>query len=73
MSCSAGHAFLTRLIRSRLSLLFIPLFEMQGGVGFARNIIFKNVKMHNVTNPIIIHQHYCDTAKKECPTPVEVT
>ncbi|XP_050386259.1 polygalacturonase [Argentina anserina] len=32
----------------------------QGGSGYAKNIRFKNVLMHNVTNPIIIDQHYCD-------------
>ncbi|GLT62293.1 hypothetical protein SLA2020_349410 [Shorea laevis] len=32
----------------------------QGGSGYAKNIIFQNVLMHNVTNPIIINQNYCD-------------
>lgn len=32
----------------------------QGGSGYAKNIVFKNVLMNNVTNPIIIDQHYCD-------------
>ncbi|KAM7505483.1 hypothetical protein LguiB_004387 [Lonicera macranthoides] len=36
----------------------------QGGRGSASNIKFQNVEMHNVKNPIIIDQHYCDL-----PTP----
>lgn len=36
---------------------------MQGGSGFAKDILFQNVEMRNVTNPIIIDQHYCDQEK----------
>ncbi|KAH7570651.1 hypothetical protein JRO89_XS05G0151100 [Xanthoceras sorbifolium] len=32
----------------------------QGGSGYAKNIIFQNVAMYNVSNPIIIDQNYCD-------------
>ncbi|XP_074312634.1 putative polygalacturonase At1g80170 isoform X2 [Silene latifolia] len=32
----------------------------QGGSGFATKIIFKNVWMENVTNPILVDQYYCD-------------
>ncbi|KAK7392871.1 hypothetical protein VNO78_21321 [Psophocarpus tetragonolobus] len=32
----------------------------QGGSGSASNIKFQNIQMHNVTNPIIIDQNYCD-------------
>ncbi|KAI4333124.1 hypothetical protein L6164_017968 [Bauhinia variegata] len=32
----------------------------QGGSGYAKNIKFLNISMRNVTNPIIIDQHYCD-------------
>ncbi|XP_057532990.1 polygalacturonase-like [Amaranthus tricolor] len=35
----------------------------QGGSGVASNIIFKNIKLYNVDNPIIIDQNYCDQDK----------
>ncbi|KAK0595723.1 hypothetical protein LWI29_009354 [Acer saccharum] len=33
----------------------------QGGSGFATNIMFQNISMDNVSNPIIIDQYYCDS------------
>ncbi|KMZ55982.1 Polygalacturonase, family GH28 [Zostera marina] len=33
----------------------------QGGDGFVRDVIFKNILMVNVSNPIIIDQFYCDS------------
>ncbi|CAM0877100.1 unnamed protein product [Alopecurus aequalis] len=35
----------------------------QGGSGYAKDIIFQNIIMDNVQNPIIIDQEYCDSAK----------
>ncbi|XP_038724121.1 polygalacturonase-like [Tripterygium wilfordii] len=37
----------------------------QGGSGYANNIIFQNVVMNNVSNPIIVDQNYCDK-KQPC-------
>ncbi|XP_047094022.1 polygalacturonase-like [Lolium rigidum] len=33
----------------------------QGGRGYAKNIVFENIIMDNVWNPIIIDQNYCDS------------
>ncbi|XP_062174971.1 polygalacturonase [Alnus glutinosa] len=38
----------------------------QGGSGYAKNIMFQNVVMHNVSNPIIIDQYYCDRKDSSC-------
>eukprot|EP00253_Pinus_taeda_P022662 PITA_22662 len=35
----------------------------QGGSGYVRQVVFQNVKMTNVSNPIIIDQYYCAPSK----------
>ncbi|CAL5076493.1 unnamed protein product [Urochloa decumbens] len=47
----------------------------QGGRGYAKNIIFKNIIMGDVRNPIIIDQNYCDstTPCKKQKSAVEVS
>ena len=44
-------------------LLNVTFF--QGGSGYGKNIIFQNILMRNVSNPIIIDQNYCDR-KEPC-------
>jgi polygalacturonase len=47
----------------------------QGGSGYAKDIIFRNMIMDNVQNPIIIDQNYCDSAKpcKDQESVVEIS
>ncbi|XP_006658431.1 polygalacturonase-like [Oryza brachyantha] len=47
----------------------------QGGKGSAKNIVFQNMIMDNVWNPIIIDQNYCDSSTpcKQQKSAVEVS
>ncbi|XP_047086286.1 polygalacturonase-like [Lolium rigidum] len=47
----------------------------QGGSGYAKDIVFQNMIMDNVQNPIIIDQNYCDSVKpcKNQESAVEVS
>ncbi|XP_076919668.1 putative polygalacturonase At3g15720 [Bidens hawaiensis] len=40
-----------------------------GGTGYARGIVFQDILMENVKNPIIITQHYCFHDNKYCDAP----
>ncbi|KAH9774534.1 polygalacturonase QRT2 [Citrus sinensis] len=68
-SLGAGNseAFVSNVLvnRARLSGTTngVRIKTWQGGSGFAKDILFQNVEMRNVTNPIIIDQHYCDQEK----------
>ncbi|KAJ6970656.1 polygalacturonase [Populus alba x Populus x berolinensis] len=42
----------------------------QGGKGFARNVVFENIRSEGARNPIIIDQYYCD--HKHCTDHVSV-
>ncbi|KAL8129190.1 hypothetical protein V2J09_018345 [Rumex salicifolius] len=44
----------------------VRIKSWQGGSGYATGITFQNVVMHNVSNPIIIDQNYCDQTTT-CP------
>ncbi|CAK9167668.1 unnamed protein product [Ilex paraguariensis] len=59
--CGPGHG-----IRISGTTNGVRIKTWQGGSGYAKNIKFQNIIMHNVTNPIIINQNYCDQPKS-CP------
>ncbi|CAI9103055.1 OLC1v1001483C1 [Oldenlandia corymbosa var. corymbosa] len=44
----------------------VRIKSWQGGRGYAKNIVFQNIRMQNVTNPIIIDQFYCDKKGHDC-------
>ncbi|CAI9267757.1 unnamed protein product [Lactuca saligna] len=39
----------------------------QGGSGYARDITFEQITLHNVNNPILVDQYYCPSGNN-CPT-----
>ena len=59
------NSHLISILETKFIYLFMCFVIMQGGSGYAENIIFQNIKMDNVSNPIIIDQNYCDQ-KKPC-------
>ncbi|KAK8630368.1 hypothetical protein V6N13_079165 [Hibiscus sabdariffa] len=67
-SLGAGNssAYVSNVIVNRATSL-LPTKQTSGGSGYAKNIKFQNIKVHNVSNPIIIAQYYCDHHKAQCP------
>ena len=47
------------------------LYLIQYGTGYARGIVFQDIHLVNIENPIIIDQHYCTNSENsDCPAPV---
>ncbi|XP_028946401.1 polygalacturonase-like isoform X2 [Malus sylvestris] len=57
ITCGSGHVNGAKLYGTTNG---IRIKTWQGGSGSASNIRFQNIEMHNVTNPILIDQYYCD-------------
>ncbi|XP_044494580.1 probable polygalacturonase At1g80170 [Mangifera indica] len=51
----------TAFLRETMNGLRIKTW--QGGSGYVRGVLFENVRMEDVANPIIIDQFYCDSPK----------
>ncbi|GMI74138.1 QUARTET 2 [Hibiscus trionum] len=75
-SLGAGNsaAYVSNVIVNRATLSGttngVRIKTWQGGSGYAKNIKFQNIKVHNVSNPIVIDQYYCDHHKVPCPKQV---
>ncbi|KAG2318346.1 hypothetical protein Bca52824_011559 [Brassica carinata] len=65
-----SEAYVSNVVVSKATLIGttngVRIKTWQGGHGMAKNIIFQDILMKNVTNPIIINQDYCDRAES-CP------
>ncbi|KAJ4898345.1 Polygalacturonase QRT2 [Raphanus sativus] len=65
-----SEAYVSNVVVSKSTLIGttngVRIKTWQGGHGMAKNIIFQDILMQNVTNPIIINQNYCDQPKS-CP------
>ncbi|KAL0675860.1 hypothetical protein Bca4012_003841 [Brassica carinata] len=68
-----SEAYVSNVVVSKATLIGttngVRIKTWQGGHGMAKNIIFQDILMKNVTNPIIINQDYCDQTKA-CPEQV---
>ncbi|GMJ01440.1 QUARTET 2 [Hibiscus trionum] len=71
-SLGAGNssAYVSNVIVKRATLSGtangVRIKTWQGGSGYAKNIEFQDIMVHNVSNPIIIDQYYCDHHKSPC-------
>ncbi|KAJ0258328.1 hypothetical protein HA466_0071360 [Hirschfeldia incana] len=67
LTCGPGHAFVSYVTVDGDKLSGtdngVRIKTYQGGSGTASNIIFQNIQMDNVKNPIIIDQDYCYKSK----------
>ncbi|KAL2939898.1 Polygalacturonase QRT2 [Bienertia sinuspersici] len=59
---SKAHVSNVLVNKARLheTLNGVRIKTWQGGRGYAKDVVFQNIAMHNVSNPIIIDQNYCD-------------
>ncbi|CBI24904.3 unnamed protein product, partial [Vitis vinifera] len=59
-----SEAFVSNVMVNKAKLIGttngVRIKTWQGGSGYAKNIVFQNIIMENVSNPIIIDQNYCD-------------
>ncbi|XP_010418201.1 PREDICTED: polygalacturonase QRT2-like [Camelina sativa] len=65
-----SEAYVSNVVVNKATLIGttngVRIKTWQGGRGMAKNIIFQDIIMKNVTNPIIINQDYCDRVES-CP------
>uniref|UniRef100_A0A1J3JLC3 endo-polygalacturonase n=1 Tax=Noccaea caerulescens TaxID=107243 RepID=A0A1J3JLC3_NOCCA len=65
-----SEAYVSNVVVNKATLIGttngVRIKTWQGGHGMAKNIIFQDIIMKNVTNPIIINQDYCDRVES-CP------
>ncbi|KAJ8485698.1 hypothetical protein OPV22_018183 [Ensete ventricosum] len=57
VTCGPGHGISIGSLGMANSLAQVS--DIQGGYGYAKNIIFESINLTAVMNPIIIDQHYC--------------
>ncbi|KAF3583691.1 hypothetical protein F2Q69_00032186 [Brassica cretica] len=70
LGANNSEAYVSNVVVNKATLIGttngVRIKTWQGGHGVAKNIIFQDIIMKNVTNPIIINQDYCDRVES-CP------